>query len=268
MKRCINPDCNSTYLFGSNRTACPFCHQALVENEAAPTVGDGAVSERRARPSPRRGSAVPADLLVAERMPGWGRREEPLVQRRTGWGPQPGNQMQCRGRVTEINHHELFTDVRHKLMHTLFRGEPYQLSIQSVEYTIRMENLTDGLPTEVMDFCLYGNYLGRLQVGDVVTVNAKNCGDRREIRSLHNETTGSQVRPGLQISPWLVRGIFLGAALAMVWLVCQLVWLFQSGAVAVMAAALTISLMPVLILGAGLYLLFRSVFPRRRRRRR
>ena len=268
MKRCVNPNCGSTYLFGSSRTVCPFCHQPLVENGTPPSQAAGTASAGgRARPSHRIRPAVPTDLLAAEQMP-VRRREEPLIQRRTGRAPLLGNRIHCRGRVTEIEHHELFTDVRHKLMHTLFRGEPYQLSIQSVEYTIRVENLTDGLPTEVTDFCLYGNYLGRLQVGDEVTVKAKDCGDRRVVRSLYNETTGSQVRPGLQFSPWLVRGVFLAVILVLVWLICQLVWLFQSGAVAAGAAVLLMSLMPVLILIIGLYLLFRSVFPRRRRRRR
>lgn len=268
MKRCINPNCGSTYLFGSSQTVCPFCHQPLVENgtPSSPSAGT-AGPERQARPSQRVRPAVPTDLLAAERMPGQ-RREEPLVQRRTGRVPFGRNRISCRGRVTEIEHHELFTDVRHKLMHTLFRGEPYQFSIQSVEYTIRVENLTDGLPTEVTDFCLYGNYLGRLQVGDEVTVKAKDCGDRRVVSSLYNETTGSEVRPGLQVSPWLVRGVVLAVLLTLVWLICQLVWLFQSGAVAAGAAALLMSLMPVLILIIGFYLLFRSVFPRRRRRRR
>ncbi len=247
MKRCVNPECRSTYLFHSTETVCPFCHQPLAESGQAGT----------ARP------VVPADMLAAESMPGPGRAEQ-LVQRRTRWIPLVGSRIQCRGRVTEIDHQELFTDGRHKLLHTLFRGEPYQLSMQSVEYTIRVENLADGLPTEVTDFCLYGNYLGRLQVGDQVTVKARECRDRRVVQSIRNETTGSEIRPGLQIPAGLLRGVLLTVLLLVVCGICQLVWQFQVGA----AAALSAALVPLLILGIGLYLLIRSIFPRRGRRRR
>lgn len=37
MKRCTNPNCESSFLFGNNRTNCPFCHSPLVSvEEAAP----------------------------------------------------------------------------------------------------------------------------------------------------------------------------------------------------------------------------------------
>ena len=246
MKRCSNPDCRSHYLFGSSRTVCPFCHSVLVENEV-PRPGQGGQQ------------VMPADMAAAEMRPAPARPQE-LVRRRRG------NQLECYGRITEIDHQELFTDARHKLLHTLLRGEPYQISLQTVEYTIRVENLTGGLPTEVKDFCLYGSYLGRLQVGDQVVVKAVDRGDRRVVKSIFNETTGSKVRPGMQISPWLVRGFFLAALLLVFALICQIVWIFRSGAAAEGAVALAMAVMPLAILGFGLYWLVRKIFPGRRRR--
>ena len=77
------------------------------------------------------------------------------------------------------------------MFNTIVRGEPYQFAHQTVEYTIRVENIANGISTEVTDFCLYGNYMGRLQVGDEVIVKARNLRDRRVIKSIYNQTTSS-----------------------------------------------------------------------------
>ena len=37
MKRCPNPNCDSTFLYSNEKTICPFCHSPLVEN------ADGAI---------------------------------------------------------------------------------------------------------------------------------------------------------------------------------------------------------------------------------
>lgn len=69
-----------------------------------------------------------------------------------------------------------FTAGAHKLFNALVRGEPYQFAHQTLEYTVRVEPITDGVPSEVTDFCLYGNCLGRIQIGDEVRIRAKEQG--------------------------------------------------------------------------------------------
>ena len=171
------------------------------------------------------------------------------------------------GRVSEIDRQEVFFGSTLKLFNTLFRGEPYQLSHQTIEYTIRVEPITDGLPAEVTDFCLYGSFLGRLQVGDEVAIQARDRGDRRVATQIYNQTTGSVVRPGFQIGAGLIRGMAAFLTLVLVWLVWGAVELVRSGALLALAAGLVSALMPLLICLAGLWIMAGSILPRRKRRR-
>ena len=117
------------------------------------------------------------------------------------------------------------------------------------------------------DFCLYGNCLGRIQIGDEVRIRAKEQGGHRVVKSIYNLTTGSEVKPGLQLSAtaiWLTLGL-LAALLAA--LACTVVYLFRSGVVAAFLLALLAACMPLFIMLIGFWILFRSVFPNRRRRR-
>lgn len=175
--------------------------------------------------------------------------------------------MECQGRITEIEHQELFYSKWHKFVNAIFHGEPYQLAHQTIEYTIRVENITSGFPTEVTDFCLYGNYLGRLQVGDEVNIKAKKIRDRQVVSTIYNETTASFVHPGMQIPAWVVRSAFLFILIAIVSLIYEIVWLFQCGAVTAGIIGFLTAFMPILIILYGIWSAIRSVFfPRRRRR--
>lgn len=243
MKRCVNPDCESAFLFGNDKTTCPFCHSRLVENAAEP--------EFEAR------TILPPDRVVL--------RNTVTETRGTEFLRKHFGIVECHGRILEIDHQELFNSKRHKLFNSLFRGEPYQFAHQTIEYTIRVENITDGFPTEVTDFCLFGSYLGRLQVGDEVVVRAKNFRDRRVVKSIYNQITNSTVRPGLQIPAGIISGISLILALVLIVIICELIWLFKSGAMEAGLVAITAALMPIIIVGVGLRILLRSVFPRRRR---
>lgn len=240
MKRCPNPNCESSFLYGDENTACPFCHSELTENRAV-------------------GAPLP-EITPADRI----RIEEPRQNEAAEFIHRHFGSVECRGRIVEIDHHELYSSGRHKLFHSIFRGEPYQFSNQTIEYTIRVENITDGIPTEVTDFCLYGSYLGRLQAGDQVVVRARDLSGRRVVQSLYNETTSSKVRPGLQLPAWLIRGGLLTAVLAVTAFICELVWLFESGAAAAGLAALMEAVMPIAILCVGIWWMIRSVFPKRR----
>ena len=243
MKRCPNPNCESTFLFGNDRDTCPFCHSRLVENVAAPDFEAQTI-------------LTPDRVVLGNTSEGQGEVE--FVREHIG-------SMECRGRIVEIDHHEVFYGKWHKLFNSILRGEPYQLAHQTIEYTIRVENITQGYPTDITDFCLFGSYLGRLQVGDEVVVRAKKLRDRRIVKSIYNETTNSVVRPGFQIPAGLIRGVILFVMIALIALICELVWLVESGAAAAGLAAIIAAFMPLVIVCIGLWLLFRSVFPRRRR---
>lgn len=241
MKRCPNSNCESSFLFGDDKTVCPFCHSRLINST---TAADG------------------------QYLPSTNRINIPQIQNETvEFVRRHMGSIECHGRITEIDHHELFYSKRHKMFNTIIRGEPYQFAHQTFEYTIRVENITDGISIEVMDFCLYGNYMGRLQVGDEVIVNARNLRDRRVIKSIYNQTTSSSVRPGLQIPAVFFRGIIGLITLVTVALVCQLVRLFQAGVILAGLTAVIVAIMPSVIIIAGIWFMFRSIFPKRRGRR-
>lgn len=241
MKKCVNPACLADFAFDDSMTSCPFCHSRLEPCGGAdvpPLV-------------------PPLDYGIPQPKPA---EAQPFVHRQLG-------QMECHGRVSEIDRQEVFFGSTLKLFNTLFRGEPYQLAHQTIEYTIRVEPITDGVPAEVTDFCLYGSYLGRLQVGDEVTIRARDRGDRRVATHIYNQTTGSVVRPGFQISAGLIRGLAALLALLLVWLVWSAVELIRSGAILALVLGLVSALMPLLICLAGLWIMAGSILPRRKRRR-
>ncbi len=242
MKRCSNPNCESSFLFGDNKTTCPFCHAPLIDNNGV------AITQQL---------ITPVDMLFDIES----EENHPFISRSLG-------SIECTGRIIEIEHQALFYSKIHKLFNTIIRGEPFQLAHQSVEYTIRVEPIVDGIPNEVTDFCLFGNYLGRLQVGDEVHIKAKDCGHRRVAKSIVNCSTGSPVKPGLQISASVIRATLLAVFMAFVILAYLLAQFVASGAVTALFISLITAIMPIIICIMGLGFLFRSIFPSRRRRRR
>ena len=243
MKRCSNPNCESSFLYGDSKTTCPFCHAPLTNDNGAASIHQ---------------LLTPVDNVFDR---------EPSVNNPTfinhSW-----RGIECTGRITEIEHQALFYSKYHKIFNTLFRGEPFQLAHQSVEYTIRVEPISDGIPSEVTDFCLYGNYLGCLQVGDEVRVKAKDCRHRRVVRSITNLSTGSPIKPGLQISASVIRVVLLALFLIFLILMYEVVQFVASGVAAAFVIALVSAVMPIIICIVGLWFLFRSVFPSHRGRRR
>lgn len=236
MKKCTNLNCDTTFLFQNDRIVCPFCHGILVEN----------LDNEFRQPE-----LIPIDLLPLD-TPHQDQNVIPFIKRRF-------NSIECCGRVVEIDHQTLFNSKKYKLLNSIFRGEPYQLSHQTIEYTIRIENITEEYPTEIMDFCLYGNYLGRLQVGDEVLIKAKNKRDHRVVKSIYNQTTSSAIKSGLQIPAWLIKSFFLILMIAIVSCIYEIVLLFKSGAIVIMA------IMPIIIAIFGFFLIIKSLFPKRRR---
>ena len=243
MKRCSNPNCESSFLYGDNKTNCPFCHAPLIRSDNI-SAGQPLIS--------------PIDAVF---------ESAPIDQPASFINHYMGG-MECTGRIIEIEHQALFYSKLHKLFNTIIRGEPFQLAHQSVEYTIRVKPITDGIPTEITDFCLYGNYLGRLQVGDEVRIKAKDCSHRRVVKSITNLSTNSPVKPGLQISASIIRTALLSLLVVFAMLAYLIVQFFSSGVASALFVSLIVAVMPVVICVAGLWLLLRSIFPSRKGRRR
>lgn len=244
MKRCSNPNCETSFLFGDDKVICPFCHSKLVKNMNTNDVQTQPI--------------LPSDRVTME---------DDMDNRKETFICDHLRTLECHGRIVEIDRQELFNSKWHKLFNSLLRGEPYQFAHQTIEYTVRVENITEGLSMETTDFCLFGSYLGRLQVGDEVVVRAKNFGDHRAVKSIYNETTSSTVKTGFQIQAVVIRGAFLIAAVAIIGIICDFVWLVKSGTIEIGLSAIAATLIPIIIFCIGFWLLIRSIIPRRRRRR-
>lgn len=236
MKKCSNPNCDSAFLYGEDKTVCPFCHSVLVHNIENTTV-----------------HLQPADRILVI---------EPVRDQAVQFIQEHFGTMECYGRIVEIDHQELFNSKRLKLINTIFRGEPYQFAHQTIEYTIRVESLTDNYPAEVRDFCMYGSYLGRIQVGDEVVIKAKNLKYRRMVKSIYNRTTDTVVKPGFQIPAILVRIPIAIFSLLLVAVMCSIVWMVESGAAAIVLIALLTALIPIVIMIWIFWEIIKGVFRR------
>ncbi|MBQ8642509.1 MAG: hypothetical protein IJ480_09865 [Clostridia bacterium] len=248
MKKCITPGCAADYLYRDESTVCPFCHGTLVwaDGSAEDTGNIRQISEGYLR-SIDRLDPPPEET------------EETFLCKRFGI-------LKCTGRITEIDHQELFHSTAHKLFNTLFLGEPYQFGHQNSEYSIRLENITNGISTETTDFCLFGNYMGRIQVGDEVQITASPGRGRRVVKKIYNRTTASPIYPGLQVPAWCMRILFLSLFITVGTFLYQIIMLFVSGAVSVWLKALFAAVLPVLTIAAAIIYLIISILPGRRRR--
>lgn len=243
MKYCTNPACDPTFLYGESRSVCPFCHTRLANTSSGQT-----------RPA----TVIRTAENIAMEMDEDIHREERLFEfAKTTW-----KGVRYHGRIAEIERHEVFNSKWHKFFNAIFRGEPFQLAHQTSEYTIRIESIQEDYPTEVADVCLYGNYLGRMHVGDEVEVDAKDLGNRRIGRSVYNHTTCSVVRPGLQIPAGVIRILVFFIAFTAISLVVELFNLIRSGAILQGIVAIVSLILPFLIAGGILWYLIRALFRR------
>lgn len=237
MKRCNNPECDSAFLYGNDKMVCPFCHKPLVVNGV----------------DLNESFLVPADRIAME---------EQAAAQPVNFVQEYFFGMECHGRIVEIDHQELFNSRKLKLFNTLFRGEPYQLAHQTIEYTIRVESIDEGFPTELKDFCLYGSYLGRMQVGDEVIIKAKNLKDRRVVKAIYNRTTDTVIKPGFQLPSWSVRIPVMVLLLMLLFFMFSLGWLIQSGTAAVLLTALASAAIPVVVVVWLLWWSIKGIFRR------
>jgi len=125
----------------------------------------------------------------------------------------------CHGLVTEIERHEIFYSRFHKLVNSLFMGEPYQFGHQTEEYTIRVEEMSNSSSREIKDFNLYGKYMGRLYPGDEVELKATGNSSRMIVKSIDNISTGSTIKPGIQLPAALVRVLVIGVIILLIALI-------------------------------------------------
>lgn len=245
MKRCSNTNCDSRFLYGNEKLECPFCHSRLENSISFNTATHSEI--------------MTLDQILEEN--NIASENHPLFSRRISGG------IECHGRIVEIEHHGVFNSKWHKIFNAIIRNEPYQFAHQTAEYTIRVENIADEYPAEITDFCLYGNYLGRLQVGDEIIIRAKDYRDRRVVKSIYNQTTSSVVKPGVQIPASLFKIIAVLAIVVIITLICKIVWFIKSGAAVDGLTVLVSALMPIIIVLFGIWIIIRSILPKRRRRR-
>jgi len=236
MKRCSNPNCDSAFLYGEDKVVCPFCHEELVCNI----------------------NNIPVHLHPADRIP----RIELIRNQAEQFISENYGIMECHGRIVEIDHQELFNSKWLKLVNTILRGEPYQFAHQTIEYTIRVESFTDEYPAEVLDFCLYGNYLGRMQVGDEVEIKAKNLKHRRVVESIYNLTTNSAIKPGFQISAIIVRIVMMVITLMLMVLMFGIVWMVKSEMIVVLLTSVITAFIPIVIMIWMFWEIIKGVFRR------
>ena len=244
MKRCSNPNCESEFLFSDNKNTCPFCHSMLITNNAVDSTRQILFADR-------------IDYGVNE----FNGETREFLKFHLG-------SMECHGRIVEIEHHEIFNSKWHKIINAIFRDEPYQLAHQTIEYTIRVESISNDIAVEVTDFCMYGSYLGRLQVGDEVRIYAKDKGNHRIVRKIFNETIGSEVRPGFQIPSVLLKFTFVIVLLTVMFMVLGLFWLVKSGVLISAIKSIITAFLPLIIVSIGICMLIRSILPKNGRRRK
>lgn len=156
-----------------------------------------------------------------------------------------GNTIKCHGRIIEADHHELFYSKFHKIVNSLFRGEPFQFGHQTLEYLVRVEEVGSTYSTQCTDFFLYGNYMGRLVPGDEVEIIAKNKGGRRVVKKLFNVSTNSTVRPDIQLPAGLIQTLALVLLFLIIMLIAGAVASYHSGEASNALASLA------LLLGGG-----------------
>ena len=188
MKQCKNPYCECEQTFSDTVQLCPFCGSAL-----SPEGEDESPQLHTAEELPTMPASAAAQPLVTAGA--FGRKV-------------------LRGRLVEMDHNSLFHSSFHKWCNAVFAGEPWQLAHQSQAYTLRIEEITqDGIPGRVTDVCAFGEYLGRLSIGDELEIHCKGGKDRRVAQKILDQTTGSVVRPGLQLPALFVRVFSLILAL-------------------------------------------------------
>lgn len=250
MKKCNNPYCECEQTFSDDTKLCPFCGSELtpVENTAHSRMHTA--DELLDFPA-----SPPALPLVTAGVLG---------------------HTVVRGSVLEIDHSSLFYSGFHKWCNAIFCGEPWQFAHQSQAYTLRLEEISpDNIPGRVIDICAFGDFLGRFSIGDELEVHCTGTKNRRIAKKIINKTTGSLVRPGLQIPALFIRLFSLIAALVVIWLAVTGIRLVTSGAIVSLVFGAVATLLGLVwqllaafggsILGLiGIVIIIRSCLPRRK----
>lgn len=274
MKVCPNPNCSAANMLHSDfKTVCPYCHTALVNNNGGSNTGSS--SNRNYAYSGASGSA--AAIVTPDSIPyssGRYRSHSGTDSNDSGYTNAANGDIpfatriaggtRYHGRIVEIEHHEVFNSRWNKIFNSVFRGEPYQFAHQTMEYSIRLENITDSFSTETTDAWMYGNFLGRIHVGDEVIVDVRNHRDRRVVRNMFNRTTNSPVRPGIQLPAAFVRVLAILAVLVILFLAIGAIWLVRSGTLWNWIKQLIAAILPTIIFILILWWIIRRIFSGRR----
>lgn len=236
MKRCGNQNCRTDFLFSDNKTICPFCGRTLVKN-----------NEHYTMTRPLFGN----DII-----------DIPEIQDNAEFLRKKGHRIECHGEIAEVDHYEVFNSRFHKIINAVFKGDPYQFAHQTMEYVIRVRKITNGYTGEVADFHLFGNYMGKFQVGDEVNLTAQLSGNRNIVTSIYNESTNQKITGGMVIPANLIRLFYTVLALIIVLFVILMVGCIVSGACTGIIANLLIIVCGI---GAGWLWIKKKIFRRGRR---
>lgn len=204
MKVCTNVHCRTDFIFGNNKTVCPFCGSRLTEN-----VANNGNEVAHFNQGINFGNEI-MNIPVAEPA-----QQEFIVHN--------GRRITCRGEILEIEHHEIFCSKFHKWINAVFRGEPYQFAHQTMEYVVRVQRIADGYTGEITDFHLFGNYMGKFQVGDEVEFTAKSCGGRNIVKKAINHSIGQTISGGILLPAGFIRAITAVAIIAIILMIVSAV---------------------------------------------
>ena len=249
MKKCPNPNCGSDFVYADDdsKTLCPFCHSKLIVfDNAADYAGDDMGNS---------GNIYSGEYELAFEE----KQDIKFISKRKFHRTQI-----CEARIVEIEHQEMFRSKWMKIFSALLHAEPYQFAHQVSEYTLRVENITDDYPANVLDFHLFGNYLGRFNAGDHVIINYVDQRDRRVAKKIYNATTSSTIKPGLQIPALVIRFFFLLINLLLISFIVEMCQIFHSASL--FEDKIYPALTSILIIILGIWFLISTRVYRRRRR--
>lgn len=167
-----------------------------------------------------------------------------------------GNKLIINGAIAESNTQQYYQSKFTKVLQALISGEPYQFSHTTFVTIFRVEEHTQrGYPENARDITLYGNMQNVFAVGDDVTVEVKQRGNRYIAKRIYNHTINSDVR----IQPNLPAGVIRFIALAIVTLVISLVYSVATadyGSIANAFAGLISSFLPaIVVVGIVVYII-------------
>ena len=203
MKRC--PECNAVY--EDSYDICPTCGDVLEpfssgQRQSSQTYsrGEEADYERQHRDERRQDNPGSAAIPIAQ---------------------SQGGRIIINGAVAESNTQQYYQSAFTKFFNALFSGEPYQLSHTTFVTLFRVEeHVLRGYPEHSRDITVFGNIQNIFAVGDDVTVEAVEKGNRCVAKRIFNHTINSDVH----IQPYIAAGVIRAIVFAIIALIGWIIY--------------------------------------------